>query len=143
MEESTVLPYQYFLRDLGRVSDHLLPVQTRGSYLDMLGLTGDQPDGKTLTERFIGGEVAIMPYTDFLQFFGGLYGIMGLAGDESMGRSRDNMAEDLLKSMAAVVTAQLEREGNICTLTWNLADSFKARPDLVDPALIPLHPPQI
>ena len=104
----------------------VMPPFNADDLIDRLGLSGEEPDGQTLMDRFTGGEYNMRTGRDVLRMMGGVQALLKVTNERTASPAQEVLAQGL----AGVVTRQLQREGDICEGAREFVASCK-REDLI------------
>jgi hypothetical protein len=120
-------PIAVLYNALGAAEKGTMPPFTPDSFVESLGLEGDDPDGKVLAERFAGGAWLSIGVLRSLVFLKKRVQTLIAATNEYVANPAQ---EAVAQSLGAVVTRQLTREGDVCPFAMGMALA-STRSDLI------------
>jgi hypothetical protein len=121
-------------RALKDARDGEMPPFTPESLVSTLGLEGEKPDDLALMDRFVGDGVSPVRLIGTLRAFIGIKKPLRKLIEATNEHTANPAQEAIAQALGAVVTRQVEREGNWCTLVSEIAES-STREDIVPPEI--------
>lgn len=125
-QDQSPMPAQIVNAAITAAETGQMPSFTPESLLATLELDGEEPDQKTLMERFTGGEIGFRTLREIPQLIANAKRLI-LKTNE---RTANTAQEAIAYALGGIVTAQVVREGDICPGARDIAEQ-STREDII------------